>query len=372
MALAYSSKSAVAVARLATEICQFPVGDLGDDDAWLFVEACGVCGTDWDIYERKIGRNFGPVILGHEIVGQIAAIGKAAAVKWGVNVGTRVAVEEFLPCGVCSLCLSGDYRLCSRTDVRSNSPILRYGATSTAVKPSLWGGFSELMYLHPQSILHRVPIGLEPELATLFIPISNGIRWIAQEIQPSPGGTAVIMGPGQHGLGCVVAAKESGYRSIIVSGLSHDGARLEIASKLGATHTLASDRQDLISEVMEITDGSGADVVVDLVPGSLKPLMDAVSLIKTGGDVIIAAPKNEGGEVSYLANQLLGRSATLRGVRGHDRRSVEPALKLIASGRYPLEAMCTNVFGLDEVDTALRTSNGGQNGSIHVVVKPQA
>ncbi|TAN30635.1 MAG: hypothetical protein EPN30_00880, partial [Actinomycetota bacterium] len=148
-----SARAAVAVAPLATQIQTFPIPKVSDEDAWLKVEACGVCGTDWEFYERTPwGAKLGPIILGHEIVGEIVSIGDTAARKWGVAEGSRVAVEEFLPCGVCSRCRSGNYRLCSQTDSRGDAPFLRYGAVSTQVRPSLWGGFAEIMYLHPDSV----------------------------------------------------------------------------------------------------------------------------------------------------------------------------------------------------------------------------
>src|SRR5574341_1690371 len=150
--------AAVTPAPLRTELRRLPVPEIGADDGLLQVEACGLCGTDWDFYTRRRGAHLGPLILGHEIVGRIVAVGDAAAARWKVTVGERIAVEEFLPCGQCEFCRSGRPALCRETDSRSER-FLRYGATPVDVPPALWGGFSEMLYLHPHALVHRVPAG---------------------------------------------------------------------------------------------------------------------------------------------------------------------------------------------------------------------
>lgn len=134
--------------------------------AWLQVEACGICGSDWSWYaEREIPAPFVP---GHEMVGRIVAAwgdhGNPALVP-----GVRVAIEEALPCWSCPECRSGRHRMCARST--------RYGGTALTVAPALWGGFSRYAYLAPRTSAHPVPESLDAGLATLFIPVSNGLSW---------------------------------------------------------------------------------------------------------------------------------------------------------------------------------------------------
>src|SRR5438132_10950640 len=82
------------------------VPEVGDDDGLLRVEACGLCGTDHEQYTGALPAGFA-FVPGHESVGVIEAIGPAAAARWGVQAGDRVAVEVFLSCGVCSACAQG-------------------------------------------------------------------------------------------------------------------------------------------------------------------------------------------------------------------------------------------------------------------------
>lgn len=363
--------AAVAVDTCQTELQRLPVPDVGPDEGLLQVEAAGVCGTDWEYYTRSRGEGLGPLILGHENVGTIAEIGERAAQRWGVEVGDRVAVEEFIPCGRCALCRGGNYRICEATDHRSGRPFLRYGATSTSVPPGLWGGFSELLYLHPSAIVYPVADHVDPGTAALFVPISNGIRWVVQEGGGQVGDALVVQGPGQHGLGCVIAGRVAGMDPIVVIGLARDRERLEAAHDLGATLTVAADTEDARAAVMEATGGGGADVVIDVTPGSTQPVELALEIAAKRASIVLAGSKHGKPIAGFSNDTVVRKEVTVRGVRGHDHRSVVPALGIIASGRYDLERLVTHSLDLDGVDEALRI--GGERtepGAIHVNVVP--
>src|SRR5262245_25219801 len=102
-----------------TEVRTFKEPDLPPDGGLLRVELCGVCGSDWPYY-LKYPKARGALILGHEAVGHVAKLGAAAAARLGIKEGDRVALEEYLPCGHCRYCRSGDFRL-DRKSTRLNS-----------------------------------------------------------------------------------------------------------------------------------------------------------------------------------------------------------------------------------------------------------
>ncbi len=361
--------AAVAVAPLRTEIKRLPLPEVRPDDGLLAVEACGLCGTDWEFYTRRRGAHLGPLILGHEIVGRVLAAGERAASRWKITLGDRVAVEEFLPCGECEFCRSGRPALCEATDSRSEKPFLRYGATPTDIPPGLWGGFSEVLYLHPRALVHHLPDGLSWDLATLFVPISNGVRWVLKEGRLPRGGTAVVIGPGAHGLGCVVAAIEGGAKHVIAVGRSN-GARLDAAKALGAI-PIASDRTDVVETVKEITGAKMADAVVDLAPGAPETVETALRLARKGGTVILASSKHGKPIAGFQADLVVRNELTVKGVRGRDYQSVEEALRIIRSGKYPLERLRTHRFSLGETDQALRIQGERTDpAAIHVTVVP--
>jgi threonine dehydrogenase-like Zn-dependent dehydrogenase len=372
-ALPQLSRAAVATAAHTTELREFALPRVGPDDGLLRVEAAAVCGTDWEIYGRESrGGGLGPLILGHENIGRVVAVGARAAARWGVAPGDRVAVEEFLPCGTCRLCRGGDYRLCADTDSRGDGPFLRYGSTPVDVEPSLYGGFAEYLYLHPRSIVYPVGEDVEPEIAALFVPLANGVRWVLQEGGLGLGQTLVVQGPGQHGLGCVVAAREAGAGQVIVVGTAADRHRLDTAVALGADHVLLTgDTDGVVEEVLELTGGAGADMVVDLAPGAPETVRNAAAMCGKRGSVVLAASKHGRPVAGFPHDTVVRKELRLIGVRGHDHRSVLPALEIIRSGRHPLRLLATHRFPLDAVDEALRTAGlRADPGAIHVSVLP--
>ncbi|MEJ0024036.1 MAG: zinc-binding dehydrogenase [Alphaproteobacteria bacterium] len=167
------SIAAVAVRSRETELRSFSLPDIAPDAGLLRVEATGVCGSDWPMYRAdKLDAR----ILGHEMVGVIEKAGALASDRWGFKEGDRVALEEYLPCGHCDYCRSGEFRSCWATDSRVPGRI-RYGSTPISVGSGLWGGFSRYLHLHPRTVMHKVPDGVPSHIAAMAIPLGNGFQW---------------------------------------------------------------------------------------------------------------------------------------------------------------------------------------------------
>src|SRR3954452_13668425 len=168
--------AAVSSENRVTNVREFPMPDVPDDAGLLKVELCGVCGSDWPYYQIY-PKSKGPLIFGHEAVGFVDRLGRDAARRFGVKEGDRVALEEYLPCGHCKYCREGDFRLCDETDTLNRPNSIRYGSTPVSIEPSLWGGYSQSQYLHPNSVFHNVPDRVPAKLATLALPLGNGVEW---------------------------------------------------------------------------------------------------------------------------------------------------------------------------------------------------
>lgn len=356
--------AAVQVGALQTEVREFDLPDVPPDAGLLKVEVSGICGSDWPDYKK----NDGPRILGHEVVGRIAKIGKIAESRWGLKEGQRVALEEYLPCGHCDRCRTGEFRLCDATDKWMGG--IRYGFTGTETQPSLWGGYSQYLYLHPNSVFHRVPEHVPAEEAALALPLGNGIEWTVREGGIGIGSSVLIQGPGQQGLACVLAAKQAGAECVIVSGLTQDAERFRIAKKLGADYTVDVQKEDLKERVKMITGGKMVDTVIDVAAGGPSTVTLAIDIVKKRGTVVVAGKKNQD-LPGFSSDVLISKYVALKGVRGHSYGAVEQALQFIASGKFPLNEICTHKFALSEVDLALKTVGGvGRPGAIHCTIDP--
>ena len=351
------------------ELREFDMPEIGPDEGILRVERCGVCGAD--VHGRE-NMGEGQRILGHENLGFIAKIGAEASKRWGVKEGDRVALEEYVPCGSCELCRSGNYRFCPQTSSFGHdpsSPRLWYGATPITVEPALWGGYSQYMYMHPGAVVHKVPNHVDPSEAAFFLPFGNGYEWAVEYGGATLGSTVVVQGPGQQGLAAVIAAREAGAACIIVSGLGHDEHRLEVARRLGADYTVDVSSEDLVERVMEYTRGHGADVVVNVTGGGKTTVREGIDMAAFNGIVALPAAGNETISVGGTGRKNL----TMKWCHGHSYKSVEHAIETIASGRYPIKEIVTHHFGLNDVKHAIDSVAGeGAAGAIHVSVDPWA
>ena len=363
--MAMKTRAAVLTGPRHIELQELAVPEIDENSGLVRVEATGVCGVDWPAYKgARLDRFNPPIILGHEIVGRIARIGAKAAARWNVKEGDRIVIEEYVPCGRCEYCLSGHYYLCGGIRMEK-----MYGFTSLDVAPGLWGGFSEYVYLDPGALIHKLADSVPSEIAPLYLALSNGIRWVQGEGRIGIGDTVVILGPGQLGLSCVVAAKEAGAGCIIVTGRAADGKKLEIARELGAHHTIdIDDEDDVVQRVHDLTGGKGADAVINVTSAAPAAAQQAVELVKMRG-VIVMAGGALGPAEGFYPDMLTRKEITMKGVRGRTARDLKKALRLLESGKYPLRKLATHKFSIEDTEKALLTIGGeGERGAIHVSV----
>jgi threonine dehydrogenase-like Zn-dependent dehydrogenase len=336
----------VLTAPRTLEARELPIPDIDDDSALLRVEACGICGSDYEQYEGVL-RTPMPVIPGHEPLGVIERIGDRAARRWGVDVGDRVAVETMLSCRFCPPCLSGDYHLCHARRIYSYIPL--------SEPPGLWGAYAEHMFLDANSIVHRMDPSLSPEIAVLFNPLGAGFRWAVEIPGTGPGDTVLILGPGQRGLASVLACREAGADRVFVTGLAADARKLELARKFGADATIDVDHEDVKKRVRELTDGRGVDVVVDVSSYATRPVAESLDYVRMGGTVVLAGVKGFAPIPDFVSDKIVMKEITIRGAIGVTSTGYRSAIRLIESGRVPVEAMHTHEFGLRDADLAIRT-----------------
>ena len=323
-----------------------PIPEIGHDDALLRIEACGICGSDYEQFEGVLKTPV-PVIPGHEPLGRIERIGDGAAQRWGVDVGDRVAVETMLACRHCARCLAGQYHLCESRRIYSYIPL--------GDAPGLWGAYAQFMYLHPNSIVHKVDASLPAETAVMFNPLGAGFRWGVEIPKTQPGDTVIIMGPGQRGLSCVVACKEAGAARIIVTGIEADARKLELARAFGAHHTIDVQNENALRRIKELTDGRGADVVVDVSSYATEPIVQSLDFAAMGGTVVLAGTKGFKSVPNFISDKIVMKEITLRGAIGVTSSGYTNAIRLLESGSSPIAQMHTHQFDLRDAEQAIRT-----------------
>ena len=157
---------------------------------------------------------------------------------------------------------------------------------------------------------------LPAETAVIFNPLGAGFRWAVEIPQTSVGDTVVILGPGQRGLASVIACREAGAGTIIVTGLAADARKLEVAKLYGADHTIDVDNEDSVRRVKELTEGKGADIVVDVSSYATQPVVDALSMIRPGGTIVLAGVKGFKPVDQFVSDLIVMKEITIKGAIG--------------------------------------------------------
>jgi threonine dehydrogenase-like Zn-dependent dehydrogenase len=342
---------------------ELPLPEIDADSGLLRVEACGICGSDVEQFDGTLRVPL-PLVPGHEPLGVIEQLGERAARRWGVAVGDRVAVETLLCCGACPACLGGRSQLCRRRRIYSYIPL--------AEPPGLWGAYAQHLYLAPNAVLHKVDPTLPAEIAVMFNALGAGFRWAVEIPRTGPGDIVLILGPGQRGLASVIAARQAGAARIVVTGLAADARKLALARELGADATIDVDNEDARARVRELTEGRGADVVVEVTSYATAPVADALDFAALGGRVVLAGVKGMKPVENFISDKVVLKELSILGAIGVTSSGYRAAIRLLESRRVPVEKLHTHSFALRDAERAIRTLAREIQGeeSIHSCILP--
>lgn len=351
-----TARAAVLTAANTFELREFDVV-APDDGAVISVDACGLCGTDLDVVRGDVPLRY-PVIPGHEIVGTISSITDAYARATSLAIGDRVVIPGELHCGTCRGCLADESCLASPGT---------HGFLPTTLAPSLWGGFADAMALDARTRPLRIDRAVPIERASLFNLLGAGWSWAVEAPQLEAGQSIVVLGPGQRGLACVLAASEIRARVVAVTGLGErDRHKLDLARRFGAELALDA-TDDVVGAVLAATDG-GVDVVVDTTPHSTESIVQALAMVRPGGVVVVAGLKGRT-TPEFPTDTLALRRITMRGVRAVTRSGFRSAIAMLERGDDRLDALHTHHFDVAEAMTAIETLRD-DSGAIAVSIGP--
>jgi len=317
-----------------------------DNEALIKLKAVGVCGSDVHFYEvGRIGDFVvkEPLILGHECAGEVIEVGKNVKT---VKIGDRVALEAGVPCRICEFCRSGRYNLCS--------------SVVFLAAPPFHGAYREYI-AHPEDFLFKLPDNMTYEEGAMIEPLSVG-TYAAERGGVNVRNTVVIIGAGTIGLMTLQAVKARGATDIIITDL--EPFRLELAKKLGATHTVNAKEVDAIQKVLELTNG-GADVIMEAV-GAPATIQQTIKMARPGAVIVlIGMPTVD--DIPIRIVEAICKEVDIRGIFRY-ANAYRPAIKLVSKGKIDVKSMITTRFPLDKVQEALEYPGKHPGTCIKVMV----
>ncbi|MCX7017515.1 MAG: alcohol dehydrogenase catalytic domain-containing protein [bacterium] len=334
------------------QLVEKPVPEAGDDSLLIKVHSCAICGSDLRIYKRGDARANYPIVLGHEIAGTVAKVGRNVK---GYAEGDRVCAAPGHGCGSCRYCLSGASNVCINP-----RPSIGYASD---------GGFAEYM-VPPENVVqlgfvNRIPDSLTFDQASLSELLACCIN--AQENTPvREEDVVLIMGAGPAGCLQTDLSKIKGARKTLLTQRSVD--RLELARRFNPDRCIASSQEDLKAAVMEETDGVGADVIFVCAP-SVEAQQQAFQLVAPRGRINFfgGLPKDRC-HITVNANELHYKEFFIGGASSSLARQNAEALNLLAEGKIDANKYITHKFPLSEIAQAFDMVESRK--AIKVVVNP--
>ncbi len=311
------------------------VPEPGPEEAVVRVAAAGVCHTELQFLAGTLNLGVAPLTLGHEIAGEVAAVGHAVR---EVTVGDRVVVYYYAPCGACRWCASGHENLCPNTAAQ-------VGFTSD-------GGFAPYVRVAARNLV-PVPETLPlDEAATVGCSVATALHALRAVADVRLGDTVVVYGVGAVGFALVQLARLAGARVIAVG---RTPEKLALARELGADAVVSARATDPVAAVLDLTAGEGADVVFEGV-ASAETMDHAVRMLRRRGRLVFVGY----GADRFAVNPLLLvlREAQVLGAVGNTLEELREAVALAASGR--VRAIVGERVPLEQVSAALEALRAGR------------
>lgn len=319
-----------------------------ENEVQLKIKACGICSSDVPRIFVTGTYHF-PTVLGHEFAGEIAAVGKNVDPSY---IGKRASVFPLLPCRSCPSCAIEEYARCehysyfgSRCD----------GAFAEYLAVPLWN-----IVLVPDSLPYTAAAMCEPAAVAKHCVDGAGLK---------PGETVAVIGSGTIGMLAAMWCQVYGAKRIIL--LSRTDEKAEFVEKLGIAEPINSEKEGAWEKYLAMTDGQGADVVLECV-GSNPSIAAALTWVKKGGRVSLTG--NPEGDITLPKNiywRILRGEITVVGTWNssyNDRRNDwKTAVEQMTAGQLPVERLITHRFPLEEYQKAFEVVRSRDELSVKVM-----
>ncbi|HAG07985.1 MAG TPA: alcohol dehydrogenase [Desulfotomaculum sp.] len=345
-----------------------PVPEISAGELLVRLEASGICGSDVMEWYR---RPKAPLVLGHEIAGEIVAVGEGVYSKFEVGnsrfeprtsplepqerrfkEGDRVAIAHHVPCNTCYYCLNGRHTAC-------------HTLRQTKLDP---GGFAEFVRVPAINVdrgVFMLPDSISFEEATFVEPLACVLR--GQRLaRLQPGNSVLVMGSGMAGQIHIKLARALGAGSIIATDIID--YRLNMAHSSGADFTIQA-TQDLPPYIRQVNQGRLADLVV-ICTGAEGAINQALSSVEQGGTILLFAPANPGTTIPLPVNDFFWKGVTITTSYAGSPADYATALELIRAGNVPVKDLITHRLGLAETELGFKLVAEAKH-SMKVIIEGQ-
>ncbi|HEY7043032.1 MAG TPA: S-(hydroxymethyl)mycothiol dehydrogenase [Nocardioidaceae bacterium] len=335
------------------ELVDVTVPDPGPGEAVVKVSACGVCHTDLHYREGGIGDDY-PYLLGHEAAGVIESVGAGVI---DVRPGDFVILNWRAVCGQCRACRRGRPWYCFNTFNADQKMTL---ADGTELSPALGiGAFLAKTLVHSGQCTKVDEAAPAAVAGLLGCGVMAGLGAAINTGGVTRGDTVAVIGCGGVGAAAIAGARLAGARTIV--GIDIDARKLGKAAELGATHTLNGRDEDVVERVKELTDGFGADVVIDAV-GRPETYEQAFYARDLAGTVVLVGVPTPEMKLELPLLDVFGRGGALKSSWYGDclpSRDFPMLIDLYLQGRLPLDAFVSETIGIGDVEAAFDKMHTG-------------
>jgi L-iditol 2-dehydrogenase len=303
-----------------------------DNEVLIEVKAAGICGTDLHIQDDTFPTN-PPVIIGHEFSGEIVEVG--TKVK-DFTKGDRVVAEPHKGgCGICPHCLTGQVEVCRE---------------KKALGYKIDGCFAPRVGV-PFFSLHRIPDTVSYEEAAMTEPMAVVVKAVLERSRVEPEDFVVVMGCGAIGLLAAGVSMAEGARSVMITGTDQDEElRLPAARRLNIDHVVNVQKEDVAERVKDLTNGRGADLVVEA-SGAEQAIRQGFDIVRINGR--IAAVGLTGREsVSISWDTAIKKAVELKCSFSSTWTSWERSLSILANRKVDVRPLITRTLPLREWSSA--------------------
>ena len=336
------------------ELVDIVIPDPGPHDVVVRIQACGVCHTDLTYRDGGINDEF-PFLLGHEAAGVVESAGNAVT---HVEVGDFVVLNWRAVCGRCRACRRGRPWYCFDTFNASRPMTLTDG---TELTPALGiGAFADKTLVHEGQCTKVDPNADPAVVGLLGCGVMAGLGAVVNTGNVSRGDSVAVIGCGGVGNAAIAGARLAGASPIIA--IDRDPKKLQMATELGATHTIDASKVDAVKAVQELTDGFGADVVVDAV-GRPEPWKQAFHARDLAGTVVLVGVPTPDMTLEMPLIDFFSRGGSLKSSWYGDclpERDFPALVDLYQQGRLPLDKFVSEHIKLDQVEDAFATMHRGE------------